>query len=63
MLEGSARRKGQRRVALLCGHFDYSKQAYNQGQRTGDKLERVCYLLSLVLDICEEMSNLGGVKL
>ncbi len=28
MLEGSARRKGQRRVALLCGHFGYSKQAY-----------------------------------
>ena len=30
MLEGSARRKGQRRVALLCGHFGYSKQAYSR---------------------------------
>ena len=30
VLEGSARRKGQRRVALLCGHFGYSKQAYYQ---------------------------------
>ena len=63
MLEGSARRKGQRRVALLCGHFGYSKQAYYRGQRAGDKLERECYLLSLVRDIREDMPNLGGVKL
>ena len=63
MLEGSARRKGQRRVALLCGHFGYSKQAYYRGQRAGDKLERECYLLWLVRDIREDMPNLGGVKL
>lgn len=63
MLEGNGPRKGQRRVALLCGHFGYSKQAYYRGQRAGDKLERECYLLSLVRDIRKDMTNLGGVKL
>ena len=48
---------------MLCGHFGYSKQAYYRGQRAGDKLERECYLLSLVRDIREDMPNLGGVKL
>ena len=47
----------------MCGHFGYSKQAYYRGQRAGDKLERECYLLSLVRDIREDMPNLGGVKL
>ena len=55
--------KGQRRVALLCGHFGYSKQAYYRGQRAGDKLERGVLPSSLVRDIRGDMPNLGGVKL
>ena len=46
----------------MCGHFGYSKQAYYRGQRAGDKLERECYLLSLVRDIREDMPNLGGAS-
>ncbi len=35
----------------LVQSLGYSKQAYYRGQRAGDKLERECYLLSIVQDI------------
>lgn len=50
-------------MSFLCGYFGYSKQAYYRSQQAGDRLERECYLLSLVRDIRELMPNLGGVKL
>lgn len=47
----------------MCRAFGYSKQAYYRSQKYGDKLERECYLLSLVEDLREDMPRLGGVKL
>lgn len=47
----------------MCCAFGYSKQAYYRSQHNGDKLERECYVASLVEDLREDMPRLGGIKL
>lgn len=57
-------RKGRPVLSFLCDLFGYSKQAYYKSLRSCfHELEEDQYILSVVLDIREEMPNLGSVKL
>lgn len=50
-------------MTILCRSFGYSKQAYYRSQHLGSRLERECYLVSLVEEIRNDMPRLGGLKL
>ena len=50
-------------MTILCRSFGYSKQAYYRSQHLGSRLERECYLVSLVEEIRDDMPRLGGLKL